>query len=366
MHYFTVTLCAISAFVAQSIFAVTVTTNPVGVYSITCPGESDTYVTVPVYRDPAFVGAVDSVATVDGVTTITVSGEPGFTNNQFVYGTDSNTDHFYVRFSSGTLEGAWYNVEANGSYTLQIEIGAAEASAIAQGDTFLLIPHWTLNTIMPAGKGTNASTRISAPGRSKVMFGNADSAGTNLGYKNSYYYYSTSSGAANWADSLNSGQTACANDVIYPDQYFVLRNDGSSYGTTLTFSGNVLMSKNSILLKNLSATGQQDNLVSLPSCVPITLSQLTAELITSDNFFKPSTRVSSPAGGDYLIVYPETAAKNKNPAATYYYNNGNWYKGSGVLANTDIIPSNSAVIIRRASRGEVVAVRKSFTPEYLK
>ncbi len=355
--------CAVSACSFAAVEAVTVTTSPVGVYSVDCPGESDTFISVPVFRDAAFTGKVQSVSTTEGITTVIVDGEPNFTANRFVYGAGGGTDHFYVKFSSGLLEGAWYNVEANGAYSIQIEIGAAEAAKIAEGDSFLVIPHWTLNTLMPQGAGIVASTSKPITTRSQVMFFEDGKEGTNQTFSRAYYFYKTAN-EEGWADSLNISNKYGHDDVvIYPDTFLVVRNNNVPAGTTLTFSGNVHLSRGSIVLANLSGSLRQDNFIALPTCTKVKLSDLNH--CFSGDFFKPSVRPNLSAGGDELLVYSKEVKKNKLPSEVYYFNGTNWYKSGSVICNDVEIDSTMPIVIRRTARGEAIAHRACFTPTYL-
>ena len=51
------------------------------------------------------------------------------------------------------MEGAWFNVLSNNEYALELEIGEAELSKVSAGDSFEVIPHWSLSTLFPDGGG---------------------------------------------------------------------------------------------------------------------------------------------------------------------------------------------------------------------
>src|SRR5205823_731476 len=68
----------------------TVSTDPVGFTTTTCPANSDTLLSVPFTRLPEFTGAIASVSG----NVITVSGTP-FTASQFVYNAGNNQHNTY-------------------------------------------------------------------------------------------------------------------------------------------------------------------------------------------------------------------------------------------------------------------------------
>ena len=90
-----------------------------GTYKVECPANSDTYIGITTTRAPVFTGKVQSVQS--GTTNIVAQGEPNWSANQFVYVAGSQTNHYYLKFTSGELEGAWYDIKSNGAYFAEIE-----------------------------------------------------------------------------------------------------------------------------------------------------------------------------------------------------------------------------------------------------
>ena len=72
-----------------------------GIYKVECPANSDTYIGITTTRAPVFTGKVQSVQS--GTTNIVAQGEPNWSANQFVYVAGSQTNHYYLKFTSGEL-----------------------------------------------------------------------------------------------------------------------------------------------------------------------------------------------------------------------------------------------------------------------
>ncbi len=86
-------IAAVSLLVlASSTRADSVVTDVVGFTTTSCLTNSDTLVAMPFTRPQAFVGSVVSVAG----STLTISGSPGWTTNQFVYVAGTQPNHYYV------------------------------------------------------------------------------------------------------------------------------------------------------------------------------------------------------------------------------------------------------------------------------
>ena len=67
------------------------------------------------------------------------------------------------------MEGAWFNVLSNNEYALELEIGEAELSKVSAGDSFEVIPHWSLSTLFPDGGGfTPNSSPVYGMGASTI------------------------------------------------------------------------------------------------------------------------------------------------------------------------------------------------------
>src|SRR5437588_12844779 len=129
----------------------TVTTDPVGLTSTSCLGNSDTYLGIPFTRPPEFTGTVQSA----NANTLTINRTPGWTNNQFVYAAGTQANHYYIVVGNGGAsnpkEGHIYSVLSNGASTLTVDTSFDNLTGIAANTRVTLIPYWTPATIFPSG-----------------------------------------------------------------------------------------------------------------------------------------------------------------------------------------------------------------------
>jgi len=111
--------------------------NSVGVNAVHVPAGSDTYVSVPFTDELADELTVDSVS---GTMQLNLT-TGGLTADEFA-------DLYYVRFTSGALNGRWFTITANGANTLTVD---GDVSAAANGDELSVFKHWTISSLFPDG-----------------------------------------------------------------------------------------------------------------------------------------------------------------------------------------------------------------------
>ncbi len=153
-------LCASSALLLlASISAASVVTEPAGFTTTSCLSNSDTLVTIPFTRPQAFVGSVVSVS--GG--TVTVSGSPGWTTNQFVYAQGSQSNHYYALIGAAAVanpkeaavanpkEGHAYPITANSSSSFTVDTTNDSLTGVPANAQVVIIPYWTLATVFPRG-----------------------------------------------------------------------------------------------------------------------------------------------------------------------------------------------------------------------
>ena len=349
---------------AGSVCAESVSSGVFGAYQIECPADSDTYISIPVTRPAEFSGVVESVQ--NSAYKIVAKGEPNWAANKFVYSAGTQSNYYYVKFTSGALEGAWFNVLSNSEYALELEIGEGELSKVAAGDSFEVIPHWSLSTLFPNGGGfTPNSSPVYGLGASTIYkytaFENGKLVlpyvGKNMAFRASYYYRSVNS-------SWMNGRTEANDDIIEPNTFLVVRQPEAS-SATISVSGTVPLCATTIELATYDEISDQDNYIAVPAATDIKLSDLTAALIDS-GIFVPTTS-PLPIAVDSIYVYDNSfVQKNKAPSKSYFYRstgNVGWYSGR-TLANDDIIKAGSAILIRKKSTGAPYAGRGTFKPFY--
>ena len=131
----------------------------------------------------------------------------------------------YVLATSGANAGQWSEVVT----TAANSITTAEV-LLAAGDTFEVIPFWTLATAFPGGEGVGVNTNPNAP-TATVLINDPTAVGINLSAGSSYLYFE---------DGVNDGwydtnTFAPANDLaLVPDTYLTIRNNTASPIVTVT------------------------------------------------------------------------------------------------------------------------------------
>lgn len=120
-----------------------------GAISFECPPNGDSVIGIPLRRETIANGILDSVNF--DTLSIIPAGETFWKENQFKYDGAKNSEHYYILFTSGALEGAWFDIIQNTSSSVSLNIGKNDLSLLDRGDKFEIIAHWTLNKLFPNG-----------------------------------------------------------------------------------------------------------------------------------------------------------------------------------------------------------------------
>ncbi len=326
----------------SSLSAQSVVTDPVGFTSAACPANSDTYLSVSFTRPPEFTGAIASVAG----NTLTISGTPGWTSNQFVYAASTQPKTYYAlvgpHASTNPNEGRGYQITANGANSLTLNLNGDDISGIQSTTQVLIIPYATLASVFPASD-QNVSF---VPSQSQfnrltqILIPDFAGPGINLSASATYFFLN---GA--WRKFGQPTTDDHGDDILATTGYFILRNTATP--TTLTTLGSVLVKKETVPLFTSSST-QQDNFVGITRPVPVSLDNLG--LITSGAFASSSSQFNRI---DQLFLFDNAAAAiNKSASATYYYLNSHWRKfgqDPTVDFGTDLIPAGVGFVIRKGA-----------------
>jgi uncharacterized protein (TIGR02597 family) len=344
-----------------STLAQTTTSDAVGFTTSSDLTNSDTLSSVSFTRPPEFTGAIQSVAG----SVITVNGTPAWTNNQFVYVAGSQPKTYYALIGSGgssnPKEGHIYSVTGNGANTLTVNTTADNLTGITASTQLVLVPYWTPATIFPAADA-NVSftpTTLTSTYKTQLLIPNNAAVGTNLPVT-SYFYSNNvngSSGNVGWR-LVGNNTTDHGDDPLAPNSYFIVRNLNVAPTLPLKGIGSVL-SKKVVTALRTSASGAQDNAVSMVRPVDVTIGQ--TGLSTADGSFvaTPSAtyvRGTNVALKDQLLLFDNAATGfDKQPSAVYYYSEGPGKKagwkllGDGSADHSgDVIPAGSAIVIRKA------------------
>lgn len=328
-------LCVCSSAVAENLM--------IGFNRVTCPAKSDTLVSVPFMKHP--VNVSDSLASAPNLSTtgqaiLSLASSGNWTTNEF-------KGKSYVRFTSGAKAGHWYDILANTDSTLTIDLNGETGSALASGDTLMVVEYWTLNTLFPPGNQTTvhvSSGNLGYQQKTKILFPNITDTGINLPAEGVYFL--TSSG---WKQSVKEFPSA-GDKILPPGLPFIIRHPAGVDPTFFEPQGRVLRTIDTVLLAQ-AQSARQDNNVSVLRPVDVALKDSGLD----NAAFQDSASHAAEARKDELLVFDsESAAFNKKPSATYYKVAGTWFKDdkkgeSNPSANDDkALEASTGLIVRKS------------------
>lgn len=321
----------------------TVTSDVVGFTTKPLLGNSDSFISLPLIRPPAFVGGIQSAAS----STITVNGSP-WTANQFVYAAGTQPNHYYALIGPATVanpkEGHTYPITANTANTITVDLGPDSLAGIPANAQLSIIPNWTLATAFPSSD-QNVSftpTTSTAQYKTQIRVPDVSASGVNLPYI-TYFFSNNVNGTSNnvgWR-LLGDNTTDRGDDALLPDSHFVVRNLNGAPTLPLVSLGSVHMKKFATPLLT-SASTQQDNPASLLRPLDVALNATGLKM--ADGSF---------AANDQLLFFDNTQAGfDKSPSAIYVQTaatNGPWRLSTDPATDrgNDIIPAGTGVIVRK-------------------
>lgn len=333
---------------ASRLLAQEVVSGIFGFYKLDLLGNSDTIVSIPFARlevDSALVSSTNSG------NVIQVQGTPGWTTNQFVYSSGVQSNTYFVRFKSGVLEGQQFDIAANGTNSLTVNLAGGSLSGVLANDQISIVPHWTFGTVFVNGNGIHPTTTLSR--KTEVFVPNNSGTGKNLSPIATYYYSSnTTDGSTAWL-TTTTGTNNHNNDVIQPNSYLMIRHNVSTNSTFVSL-GDVILTKVAVPLRG-NLTNQQDNFIGLVR--PLAVSLNDSGLI-SNGVFTMSVGLTRK---DELYVFDNTiTGKNKSPVGTYYYlTNAGWRKTIGSSSidygTSNIFSPGVGFFIRKAANSTPVS-----------
>ena len=311
-------------------------TNPQGFTTTTLLGESDSAISLPFVRRPAFIGAVQSAIG----NSITVSGSP-WTADQFVYAAGSQPNRYYALIGASTganpKEGHTYPIIGNDANTITVEPGQDNLVGIPADAQMWIIPNWTLATVFPAADQNVSFTPTTSVPTYKTQIRVPDTSAAGINPPFTTYYFSNNAWRLVGDEATDRGD-----DPLLPDSYFVVRNLNGAPSRTLTALGSVLMKKLTVPLMT-STSSQQDNPVSLLRPLDIALN--ATGLNRNDGSF---------TANDQLLVFNNAQIGFDKAPAVYYVDpsapNGPWrLLGDAVTdRGSDVIPAGTGFMIRKA------------------
>ena len=198
-----------AALLTSSAFAQGVATDPVGYVTYDVAANSDVKFGSPLERSALLLDAAEAV--ISGTITTSVDASAA-------------TDGHYVQFTSGGLAGSWYQVSTADTSSITVAEDLTALGAVG-GDSFKVVPFWTLGTLM---SGFPGSTNPSAP-EALVLVNDVTSEGLNPSSSASYWYYSGETGPPQgFYDSDNPSAGVQDSITIPAGAAFVVRRGASS------------------------------------------------------------------------------------------------------------------------------------------
>ncbi|MDA0348287.1 MAG: TIGR02597 family protein [Verrucomicrobia bacterium] len=331
-------LTILVGFFSVQAFGIEAVTNPVGVIQITALGNSDTLISMPLKQPAVFNGVIGGLTT----DTLTVQGSPGWDPDEWA-------GAYYGFVRSGDVEGAYASIVSNTADTLKLDVGLDGTLLVdgpAVNDSVSIHRFWTLDSLFPDGAGVHASP--SAGSRSSEIFIPAVAEGINNAADATYYYL-----GVKWRKVGALLDAEFGDTILYPDSYFILRNDVAG-NTTVTFTGEVVMGGLSLPVV-IGDTLQQDNPIGLQRPIEMTL----IESGLSDSF----------EAGDELLIWDNSAAKQNRlagDATVYTWDGAKWIKdGVNVdVGNDAVFTPGLGFIVRKKAGGGLAEIDWSNLPNY--
>lgn len=273
---------------------------------------------------------------------LTISGTPNWAVNQWVYASGTRSNHHYLFFRTGALEGHSFPVIENTSDSVTLDAGGVSLAGVTSGDGFRIVPFWSLGTLFPAGDAGLAFSVTTDPlsPQTQVWLSDPSSVGVNP-IPSAYFFH-----AGAWRQAGQDLAISRNDQPIRPGTPLRIRNGAN--GGVLVVSGAVVREKQALVLRT-QVGAEQDNEVALLRPVAVSLNESG---LASSGAFLGSTHAL--ARGDLLMVFEPTEVQlGKPPAHYFFYQNGAWRKLGHSLnvdfGNEPILAPNSGFVIRKAA-----------------
>jgi uncharacterized protein (TIGR02597 family) len=321
-------------------------TDAVGLRRVSLLTNSDTIVSQPFTRVPAFRGLVESVAG----SVITVSNSPGWSANQWATPSSPNGYYpYFVVLASGAKEGAFYTITNSSASALDVALAPEDLGGVGAGDKLRIVPYWTLGTVFPGGRGV-AVTSNPMIRQTQVLFPAIGGNGINLAPTAVYYYYNNG-----WRKVGAAVGNGYDDVVMLPDQYVIVRQSNGADTTQYSAPGQVVYHNERLpLYAQPVGSTRQDNYLAVyrPKKQSLNESGLSNAVAVTGTLVNLK---------DEVLTFDNTvAALNKSASAVYYYYNNGWRKvGMPVSQDagaSNVFLSGQGVIVRRATNSVGVGV----------
>lgn len=328
-------------------FGQTAYTTPVGYVSINVPANSDTTITPPLEQATLLAAASTSVSS-------NVVGASSLTAGAFV------SPQCYLQVTSGSLVGQRFPITANTTSAITVQVpvtspvSTLQSLGFASGNTFKVIPFWTLNTLFPSGAGVGTTNDVTNP-TSFVLSSNNAGSGINRSSAKLYFYCTGDIGnslPAGWYDNDDVFAGPLPDVRLDLSRMYSIRSS-SNVAQSVVVNGQVPNSQ--AVIPVAVTTGFNDVYLGAP--FPIDLSLEDSGLQSA---LQASTDVTNPV--ETLFVFNDNGTGiNKAASKLYFYCSGDvgnslpagWYDNDDVFAGP--VPSTNKVI----KAGRCLVIRKA-------
>ena len=318
-----------------------VTTDPVGFVSVTVKSGSDATIAVPMNRASEFKGVIASAAG----SVITVTGNTGWTDGQFVYNGTTKIKTYAVQIASGASEGMIAKITANttvsGVSTLTVQLDAGDTLTGLAGASFDVLAYWTPASLFS----------VAPPlGFELSGFENSD-VGVNFGASEIYAHAGTNA----WEDGINGGDAS--NSPLRFGAALIARNSSGS-DFTATMVGAVPMTAHRIRLSTRAGNVAQDQYVGYIAPVAESLATVT----------NPNALGFPVAEGDSIQGFDNNELGiNKGASVLYVWNGAAWEDGinGGEITPAEQLKPGFGYIFQKAPTLTPTSVVWTHIPAYL-
>ncbi|MCB1090765.1 MAG: TIGR02597 family protein [Verrucomicrobiae bacterium] len=305
-----------------------------------CKAGSDTLIGVPFERNAIGGGSLAAPPKLTGLSASFRANIPAGELPAF-----ENRLH-YLRFvGPGGAAGSWHPILSHSDSTVTIEANGSNLADLDTGDTFEIIPYWTLDSLFDPG--VQETIHVSAGSLPNVRSTEVlitDLTGEGINLAPDHIYFLTGSG---WRQAT-TGFPSAGSQVILPGQVIVIRHPVGVADTYFVARQRVNLGDLRMALRT-SVRGSQDNLVSLARPTEIKLSELD---LTAETFLDSASTDSGDRVDELLLFDNLAAAFNKSPSVTFFRVAGTWRRDDGAtfpVADDDLIPIAAAIVIRKAA-----------------
>jgi len=316
----------------QGVSGATAVSRIFGAVPIVADGAADTVLSLPLNVPAVFRATVASAAD----STISFSGTPNLTPDEFVYVEDIQPQTFYLFFESGDLAGRVFTIVGNSTTSVTL----SEVAAATADDAVAIHPYWTLGTLFSGDQGLVSATKAGER-PTEVIFPAVDSDGVNPAAEAVYYF---SDGA--WRRVGAAFDAEFDDTILEPGRAVIVRLNQEE-DATLVLTGEVVMSELSLPVR-ARAEGSQDNLLGLNRPLDVSLDE--SGLAGSEAF---ETTIDSGQIKDRVVLYGDEPGQNRIPTDAYYYFDEGWRK-EGDDPATDhgsaVIKAGEGFVIRKGEQ----------------